>query len=113
MEINKEKSMKRYIRNTPERWKTNGYSRLPNVILFDENISRMGLLVYWVLTARTFKGKEACFPSYETIAREAHCAKNTAIKAVRELEGLGLVVVERAHKGSRKRNRYFLPKRIR
>lgn len=113
MEINKEKTMGRYIRNDSGKWKITGYSRLPNAILFDKNISRMAMLVYWALAARTFKGKEACFPALGTIADEAHCSKNTAIKAIRELEGLEYIRVERAHKGSRKRNRYFLLKRIR
>ncbi len=110
--INKEKLMERYIENSPGKWKKVGYARLPTSMLMDERLSKPALLVYWVLTARTFKGKESCFPSYSTIAIEAHCAKNTAIKAVKELEGLGYVSVIRAEQRTRRTNRYFLPKRI-
>jgi len=111
--IDKEKFMGRFTKNAPGKWKDIGYARLPTRMLMDERLSKPALLVYWVLTARTFKGKESCLPSYSTIATEAHCAKNTAIKAVKELEALGYVSVIRAEQRTRKTNQYSLPKRIR
>ena len=113
MEINKERLLDQYSKNAPDRWKVRGYARLPTALLMDTRITKTALLVYWVLAAHTFKGKEVCFPSLKTLATEAHCVKNTAIKATKELERLGYLRVERAKKGSKKRNRYFIQKGIR
>lgn len=106
MEINKDKLLKRYMRNSPSKWKLQGFAMLPNRLLFDEKLSRSSLLVFWILTIHLFKGKEYCYPSLPTISKEAHCSKPTAIKAIKELEMLGYLQVDRTETG--RRNKYYL-----
>lgn len=102
----------RYIAHTQGKWKVTGYARLPNRVFLDGRLGKPERLVYWSLAAHTFKGKEHCFPSLVTIATESRCVKNTVIKAIKGLEKLGYVRVERAKVGSRKTNRYFLLQHI-
>ena len=106
MEINKSKILKNAIRNSPSKWKLAGFAMLPTRLLMDDKLSKGALLVFWVLTVHIFKGKEYCFPSLGTIAKEAHCVKNTAIKAIKELEARGYLEVDRSL--GRKANKYYL-----
>lgn len=107
-----EQLMDRYTRNTSGKWKLAGYSRLPNIAIHEKILGKAALLTLWVLSIRTFKGKDVCFPSLKTMESETRYAKNTIIKAIRELEKCGYLRVERAKKGSKKTNRYYLLKRI-
>jgi DNA-binding transcriptional regulator YhcF (GntR family) len=66
---------------------------LPNSLIFNPNIGRSALLVYWVLTVHLFKGKEYCFPKIATIAKEARCDHRTVTRAIRELKDAGYLKV--------------------
>ncbi len=114
MELNQSKLLAQYTRNSPSRWKTYGFIKVPTALIFEKRISRVGILLYVVLAAHTFKGKASCFPSLTTIAEEAHCSKSTAIKATKELERLNLITVDRKRIAGNKNkaNRYFIKKFI-
>jgi hypothetical protein len=86
--------LKKVTRNSPIRWQNSGFAMLPNSLIFNANISRSGLLVYWVLTVHLFKGKTYCFPKIETIAKEARCDRRTVTRAIRELKDTGYLKVE-------------------
>jgi biotin operon repressor len=106
MEFNKKEIEKRILKNSPNRWKHLGFAILPSRILTDNSISRSSLILFWVLTIHIFRGKSYCFPSLDTIAREAHCSRPTAIKAIRGLEKLGYLEVDRSRGGQS--NKYYL-----
>ena len=101
---NKSGLLKKYIRNSPVKWKM-GFSIIPTQILMDERLSRSCLVVFWVLTVHIFRGKQFCFPSTATIAKEAHSSRPTIIKAIKELEQYGYLEVERSAGGVSK---YYL-----
>jgi hypothetical protein len=44
------KKVKKYLRNSPIRWKYEGFAIIPNSIVFDEKFGRAALMVYWILT---------------------------------------------------------------
>ena len=98
--------LKKIIEKSPSRWKQCGFAMLPTRLLMDNKITKSSLLIFWVLTVHTFKGKEYCFPSLATISKEAHCSKPTTIRAIKELEALKYLEVERT-KG-RRSNKYYL-----
>jgi len=104
--IDGKKALKAIISRSSDKWKHYGFAMLPTQLLMDERVLKSSLLVFWVLTVHTFKGKTYCFPKIETIAKEAHCSKPTAIKGIRALETLGYLDVDRT-KG-RKNNKYYL-----
>lgn len=106
MDFNKKEIEKRILRNSPDRWKHFGFAILPSSILTNNKISRSSLILFWVLTVHIFKGKNYCFPSLETISQESHCSKPTAIKAIKELEKLGYLEVDRSRGGQN--NKYYL-----
>lgn len=108
MEINKEKLTKQYTRNAPDRYKRNGFSKVLHSVLLDKRLSHPAFKVYCVLLMYTFDKKECCYPSLSSIAKDSKYTRNTVILAIRELEKLGYVRVERALKNSRKVNKYFL-----
>ena len=103
--MNKNVYLNKVIRNSPIKWKKLGFAMLPTSLLEDTRLSRSCLVVFWVLTAHLFRGKEFCFPSIATIAKEAHASKPTVIKAIKELEKSGYLEIEKGH---RKVNRYYL-----
>ena len=95
---NKNGLLKKYIRNSPVKWKM-GVAMIPTQVLMDERLSRSCLIVFWVLTVHIFRGKKFCFPSLPTIAKEAHSSRPTVIKAIKELEQYGYLEVERSSGG--------------
>ncbi len=104
--------MDRYTKNASGKWKRTGYSRLPNFAIHEKVLSKAALLTLWVLTIRTFKGKDVCFPSLRTMESETRYSKNSIIEAIRELERYEYLRVERGKRGSKKTNRYYLLRNI-
>ncbi|MBI2123810.1 MAG: helix-turn-helix domain-containing protein [Candidatus Wildermuthbacteria bacterium] len=104
--VNDGATLKKIIGKSPSKWKYYGFAMLPTRLLMDDKLTKSSLLVFWVLTVHVFKGKQYCFPSLKTISNEAHCSKPTAIRAIRELETLKYLDVERTR--GRKSNRYYL-----
>ncbi len=103
--LNKKGLLNKYLRNSPIKWKHQGFALVPTQILMDERLSRSCLVVFWVLTVHIFKGKKFCFPSTTTIAKESHSSRPTIIKAIKELERYGYLEVERKKGGVSK---YYL-----
>lgn len=87
------------------KWKYQGFVMIPNSIVFNQNIGRAGLMVYWILTLHLFKGKDYCFPSLSTLQRETRLSRHTVIGGIRQLEAHQKLVVERKKGES---NRYKL-----
>ena len=108
MELNKDARFAEFVKKSPANWKIAGFTKVPNRLIFDKRKSKVALIVYTVLQMRTFKKDEYCYPSIRTIASDAGCCKNTAIKGIRELESLGYLRVERAEQRSRKTNKYSI-----
>jgi hypothetical protein len=106
MQFDKKEIEKRILRSSSAKWKHLGFAMLPTRILMDEKLSKSSLLIFWVLTVHIFKGKQSCFPSLETMSNESHCSKPTTIKAIKELEKLGYLEVDRSL--GRNSNKYYL-----
>ena len=102
--INKNGLLKKYMRNSPIKWKMS-FAMIPTQVLMDERLSRSSLLVFWALTVHLFRGKEYCFPSLKTLQQESHSSRPTVIKAIKLLEQFGYLQVERTE---HKNNRYYL-----
>jgi hypothetical protein len=81
-------------------WRTN---------LLDAEISSSAKLIGFVLTEFYRKGKE-CFPSITTLTESSGLgSRNTTIKAVKELEASGLIIIDKKRmlNNSRKSNTYI------
>ena len=103
--MNKKEILKKYLRNSPVKWKYEGFVMIPNSIVFNEKIGRAGLMVYWILTLHLFKGKDYCFPSLSTLQKETRLSRHTVIAGIKQLEANQKLIVERK-KGEA--NRYKL-----
>jgi len=97
--------MMKYLRKSPVRWKKVGFVMLPHELLFDENLPRAALMVYWVLMVHQFEGKIGCHPSLRLLEQETRYSKPTIISAISALEGQHWIEVQRGH---RKVNTYFV-----
>lgn len=107
--MNKNDLLNKYTRNSPIKWKKKGFCMLPTTLLFDTRLSSFSLVVFWVLTVHTFKGKENCFPTIKTICSEAHISRPTAIRVIRQLEECGYLETEK-EKG--KSTKYYLKVKV-
>src|SRR5262245_8015660 len=85
-----------------------GWFRVSNDVV-DVHGSRLGPVAGWVYVclARHAGTTGYAFPSYDTIAREMGMGRRTVVRAIRTLESLGFVAVERQNDG-RQSNRYRL-----
>lgn len=106
--IDKSKYIEAVSKNSKDAWKTRGFSQLPNYILADDRLGHADRLVYWALKLHNFKGKEYCYPSLQTISKKSHYVKNTVIKALKKLEELGYIRVDRQRRKKEKSNCYYL-----
>lgn len=92
---NVERYVKRAVRNSPIRWKELGFAFIPHRLLFDENIPRAALMVYWVLLAHQFQGKAYCSPSNALICKESRYSRPTVTTAIKALEEAGWLDCDR------------------
>ena len=76
-------------------FKYRGFVMLPHSLVADSRLKRADLLLFWALTIHLFKDKEYCYPSYETLAKEAHMTRRTAIRASKNLQKFGYLKVEK------------------
>lgn len=104
MDLNKFKQ--KVLKNSPIKWKHSGFAMLPNSLLFQEGIAASELIVFWVLTVHLFKGKQYCYPSLRTIQTEARISRPTVVKALRKLQELGYLKINKGRKDGR--NEYEL-----
>jgi hypothetical protein len=94
MEIFKEGYLKKVTRNSPVRWRNSGFAMLPNSLIFDDRIGKSALLVFWALTIHLFQGKDYCFPSRKTLAKETRLCPRTITNAIKELRDNHYLIVE-------------------
>jgi hypothetical protein len=95
MEKFKREYLGKVTRNSPLKWRNEGFAMLPNSLIFNENIGKAALLVFWALTLHLFQGKDYCFPSRRTLAKETRLSIRTIVRAVNELEANHYLIIER------------------
>ena len=76
-------------------YKYRGFVILPHTLLMDRKIKPHALLIFWVLTMHIFKGKNYCFPSIDTIAKEARLSPRMARYMIKDLKKNGYLEIER------------------
>ena len=86
--------LQKVTRNSPVRWRNSGFAMLPNSLIFDERVGRSGLLVFWALTIHLFSGKDYCFPSRQTLAKETRLSPRSIPRAIKELTVAKYLIVE-------------------
>lgn len=106
------KRFEQLMEKAPDGWKTNKFTMVPNIVLFDTRLTIAAKVVFAIIQSHTF-GKDCAYPSLQKIAQEAGCAKNTVIKAIRKLEEIGYLIVDRKREARKKNraNRYY-PKKL-
>lgn len=65
------------------------YTRIPDAVLLDPRLTPGQLRIYAVIARRADRDKATAFPSYKTIARDAHVSRTSAINGVKALVLLG------------------------
>ena len=93
------------IRTNKGGYKYSGFVMLPHSLLLDDRLTRTSLIIFWVLTMHMFRGKDYCFPSLPTIAKESRLDKRTVMRATKVLEKYGYLEIQR-EKGQV--NKYYL-----
>ena len=93
--------------SVPEKVKSReGFGMIPNWVVRETEISAYALLVYVALVGRTNKAG-VCWPSHQTMAAEARCSVPQVKRALKELQGVGIVTWEAQRKGNQQlSNRY-------
>lgn len=86
------------------KWKIKGFTKLPNSILFDNKVSKSGLLVFWALSMHLFKNVYV-FPSISKLQEETKLSRSSVIAGTKNLETVNYIKIQR-HCG--KANRYYL-----
>ena len=72
-----------------------GFTRLPNEVLLDSELSLADLAVYWAVRSFMYGTRTTWAPGYDAIAQRAHCSKKTARISVNRLEDRGWLIVHR------------------
>ena len=109
--IDKNYLTKKYLRNSPIKWKNQGFVIIPHELLFNEKVNRPALMVFWVLTAHLFRGKTYCFPSLSALEKETRFSRPSVIKGIKCLKDLGYLEVEGGKKTG-KVNKYYLKVKV-
>jgi DnaD/phage-associated family protein len=65
------------------------YTRIPDAVLLDARLTPGQLRIYAVIARRADRENATAFPSYATIAKDAHVSRTTAIDGVKALVLLG------------------------
>ena len=65
------------------------YTRIPDAVLLDSRLTPGQLRIYAVIARRADRDKATAFPSYKTIAADAHISRTSAINGVKALVQLG------------------------
>ena len=96
--------------------KTSKYIKIPNAILSDEQVGKNEILVYVALSYFRNNKMNKVSPSVATIAKLARLAESTTRIALKQLEELGYISVQRQYEqgtGAGKTNLYtFLKEEI-
>jgi DnaD/phage-associated family protein len=65
------------------------YTRIPDTVLLDERLTPGQLRIYAVIARRADRETATAFPSYSTIAEDAHVSRTSAVNGVKRLVKLG------------------------
>lgn len=86
-----------------------GWSAIPNWVVWDESISGRAKLVYMCLNSRASRRGDS-FPSHAKMAKESGLSVTTVKLALEELRSLGIVSWEKRSRpdGGQSSNMYFL-----
>lgn len=104
---NKEEYLKKF--SYKGKFKKDGFAMVPHSVLFDENLKKSDALTFWCLTVHMFKGKDYCFPSQSTIAKETKQSRRTVIRSINRLKKHGYLEVD---KREGKSSKYYLKIKI-
>lgn len=107
--INLKSKYQSLIKENKGGYKYRGFVMLPHSLLMNEKIKPHALLVFWVLTAHLFKGKEYCFPSIQTIAKEARLSPRMVRYMIKDLEKQGYLEIQSTNGFV---NKYYLKSEI-
>jgi predicted transcriptional regulator len=86
-----------------------GFTQIPNVVLFNPGISFGAKVAYGVLLGYAWQ-KDRCFPGQERMGKDMGVTARSVRTYLAELESLGIVEVRR--RGLTKTNVYYLPRLI-
>ena len=78
------------ISRTKKSRNTNGFTKTPNIIFYDERLNIYDRMVLIVLKKYQFNN-DYCFPSIPLISQEAGCSGATVIRSLGKLRSLGYV----------------------
>lgn len=67
------------------------FTIVDNAILRDKRFKIQGRMVYWILNYHTDQAGTECFPSLNTIAKEAGVSKPAVTKAIADLVKCGYI----------------------
>ncbi len=88
-----------------------GFIAIEHVVFRDTRMTVYHLATYLSLAYHANHQGESSYPSYATIAKEAHCSRRTAIQCIADMVAWG--IIEKAgrqdEKGDQTSNSYFLP----
>lgn len=95
--------------NTEPASQVQGWSAIPNWIVWDETISGRAKLIYMCLNSRVSRTGQA-FPSQAKMAKESGMSVTSVKQALQELKALGVVrsEVRRREDGGQTSNIYHL-----
>lgn len=65
------------------------YTRIPDAVLLDARLTPGQLRIYAVIARRADRETATAFPSYSTIAEDAHVSRTSAVNGVKRLVKLG------------------------
>jgi len=86
-----------------------GYTKIPNNMLIESQLSIPARYLYCVLVRYTGKN-EWCYPSQKTLAKDLGCSDRHIRDLIKELENQGLVLKKR--KGYNRANNYKVAKSL-
>lgn len=86
------------------------FAMIDSKILISKYLTIYEKAIYGVLCAHASNNDKSCYPSYNTIAKEAGCSRPKAIETVASLENIGLIrkQEQKNSKGENTSNLYFI-----
>lgn len=90
-------------RKIPKKVLVNGFTKLPNVIIFDNALSCQDIRVLMILDFHS-KNKNECWPSHQTISKESSCHLRGVQRSLKNLKKFHYIDWTR----TKFTNKYFL-----
>ena len=83
-----------------------GYTLIPNYVLYTDAIGPYAKLVYGMLLSYAWKNKNSSFPGQERLAKDCGISRRSVVTALQELERKDFIIIQR--RGQGKTNLYIL-----